>query len=147
MLRLLEVGDVLPHLEDRGAVLVVEQVARVPDDPAARCRPGRRPGSRSRGMGVPAMTRGNSSATAAAVGLGQEQRRVIAAVDLRCRVAGQVFGERAEVDDRVVGAKDDDQALGRLDQVAERGLAPLLGQRQPLPLGDPRAGWRGVRRR
>ena len=89
-------------------------------------------------MGVPAMTRRNSPATAPRSASGRNSVEVVAPADLRRRVAGQALGERAEVDDRVVGAEDDDQALGRLDQVAERGLAPLLGQRQSLPLGDPR---------
>ncbi len=84
------------------------------------------------------MTRANSSATAWRSASGRSRLEVVAAVDLVGRVAGELFGERAEVDDRVVGAEDDDHALGGLDQVAEGGLAPLLGQGQLPPLGDPR---------
>ena len=63
LLRLLEVGDVLPDLEDRGAVLVVGQVACVPGDPA------RVPSRQTTGfskpcVAMPAMTRRNIPATA-----------------------------------------------------------------------------------
>ena len=84
------------------------------------------------------MTRANSSATAPRSGSGRSSVEVIAALDLGGRVAGELLGERAEVDDRVVRAEDDDHALGGLDQVAEGGLAPFLGQGEPLPFGDPR---------
>ena len=40
------------------------------------------------------------------------------------------------VDDRVIGAEDDDHAVGGLDQVAECRIASFLGLGEPLPFGD-----------
>ena len=72
-----------------------------------------------------------------AVGFGQQQIDVVAAADLVRAVAGEALGERAEVDDGVIGPEDDDHALGGLHQVAERGLASLLGERELPAFGDP----------
>ena len=146
LLRLLEERDVLADLEDRGAILVVGQVACVPDDPAARAV-----AADDRVLEAAGGAAGDDPrellGDGRAVGLGQEQLEVIAPVDLVGRVAGELLGERAEVDDRVVGPEDDDHALGGLDQVAEGGLAPLLGQGELPAARRSGPGWCGARRR
>ena len=133
-----------PTLRIAGAILVVGQVARVPGHP-----PPRAVAADDRVLeAVSRVSRHdtvcNFCGDGLAVGLGEEQREVVAAMDLVGRVAGEPLGERAEVDDRVVGPEDHDQALGGLDQVAEGGLAPLLGQGELPPLGDPAPGWCGA---
>ena len=67
---------------------------------------------------------------------GKENREIVLPQHLAGLIAGQLLGEGAEVDDGVVRAQDDDHALGGLDQVAEGGLAPFLGQGEVPPLGD-----------
>ena len=59
-------------------------------------------------------------------------------MDLAGLVAGELFGKRAEVEDRLVPrAEHDDHALGGLDQAAEDRIAPDPGQCQPPPLDQP----------
>ena len=83
------------------------------------------------------MTRTKLVGDGAPVGIRQEQREVIPTLDFVGRVAGELLGEWAEVDDGVIGAKDDDHALGGLDQVTKGGLASFLGEGELLPLDDP----------
>jgi hypothetical protein len=68
--------------------------------------------------------------------LGQEQLEVVASEHLVGGVAGHLFGEGIEVGDRPVRLEDDNHAVGRLDERAEGGLAPLAGQGEPLAFGD-----------
>ena len=72
------------------------------------------------------------------IGLGNEQFQEAFSLDLAGLVAGELFGKRAEVEDRLVPrAEHDDHALGGLDQVAEDRIAPVLGQCQPPLLDQP----------
>ena len=137
LLSLLDRGDVLADGQHGRTPLVVDQEPGVPDHPAARAvaaddrvlvavhlLAGHDAGERRPDCGV--------------VRFGDEQGEIVAALDLLRGVAGEALGVGAEVEDRPVGAEDDDHAFGRLDEVAEGGLAPLLRQGQPPALGDPR---------
>jgi hypothetical protein len=135
LLGLPAIRDVLADLQHGRPALIVRQPLGAPDHPAARAV------LAQHGVLETPHRRARQDAPQRfphrlAVVLRHKGFTKVAADHCGGAVAGQLRREAVEVEDVVVGAEDDDQAGGGVDQRAEGRLAALLGPRQPPVVGD-----------
>ncbi len=140
VLGVFEESDIVADQKNRRGIFVVGKAASVPDQPAAHAVAADNGAFKRRGA-PPFDDSCQLAGHGLSVGLGQEEIQEVASAEFADRVTCKPFRKRAEIDDRAIGADDDDQALSSLDQMPEDRLAAFLGPRKLAGARRFEPGW------